>query len=122
MTSMEVSELTSPTARDPLSTFHEQLDAFNAHNLDLFVGTYAVNAVIYGLGDEALSGRDNIRDFYASRFDDKSLRCSVEQAFVIEDRFVFAHELVWRAEIPTTTVATFDIVDGLIHRAMLMKA
>lgn len=117
-----MSELTSPTGRDALSTFHDQLKAFNAHDLDLFVDTYAVNAVIYGLGDDVLSGRDNIRDFYASRFDDETLRCSVESAFVIEDRFVVAHELVWRAEIPTTTVATFDILDGLIHRAMLMKA
>jgi|GEM_PF-866698 len=121
-TSTEVCELAESSPRGPLETFSAQLDAFNSHDVDAFVDTYADNAVIHGLLEQPLVGRDAIHAFYAPRFDDPQLRCTVENSVVYENRWVVAHEVVWRTGTQTTTIAMFDIVEGKITRAMLMKA
>lgn len=114
--------LTESQFRSPLQTFLEQLETFNSHNLEGFVETYAQDAVIHGLLDEPLVGREDIREFYANRFDDKSLRCTVEESIVFDDRWIVAYEVIWRAGSQAKTVAMFEVLGGTITRAMLMKA
>lgn len=114
--------LTEALPRSPLQTFLDQLETFNSHNLEGFVDTYAERAVIHGLLDQPLVGREAIKEFYAGRFDDESLQCTVEESFVFDDRWVVAHEIVWRAGSQTRTVAMFEVLGGRISRAMLMKA
>lgn len=114
--------LTESLLRSPLQTFLDQLETFNDHNLEGFVDTYAEHAVIHGLLDQPLVGREAIRDFYANRFNDESLRCTVKESLVFDDRWVVAHEIVWRADSQTRTVAMFEVLGGRISRAMLMKA
>lgn len=46
----------------------------------------------------------------------------IEQTVLFGDRWVVAREQVINAGVSTETIATFDVVDGLISRASMLKA
>lgn len=100
----------------------DQLDAFNAHDLDAFVATYASDAVITGVAAEPIVGGAAIRAFYEPRLKNPELSCVIEQTVLFGDRWVVAQEQVVNAGTATETIATFDVVDGLIARASMLKA
>jgi len=110
------------TALDALRVVTEQVDAFNAHDLDAFVATYAEDAVVTGVGDAPLAGRDAIRAFYADRLSYPGLSCTVATHALFGERWVVAQEYVVRDGVATETIATFDVRDGLIRRASMVKA
>ncbi len=103
-------------------TVQEQLDAFNAHDLDAFVATYAADAVITGVSPEPLVGSEAIRAFYEPRLQNPELSCVIDRIVLFGDRWVVAQEQVINAGAATETIATFDVVDGLIARASMLKA
>ncbi|WP_025132541.1 nuclear transport factor 2 family protein [Leucobacter sp. PH1c] len=105
-----------------LATVTAQVDAFNDHDLDTFVGTYAKDAVITGVGPEPIVGREAIRAFYAPRLENPELRCEIDTTVLFGERWVVAQERVINAGVATETIATFDVVDGLIARASMLKA
>jgi len=110
------------TAITALQTVTAQVDAFNAHDLDAFVATYADDAVITGVAQTPLVGRPAIRKFYAGRLDNPSLSCSIDATTLFGDRWVVARENVVNDGVGTETIATFDVRDGLIRRASMLKA
>lgn len=110
------------TALDALRVVTEQVDAFNAHDLDAFVATYAEDAVVTGVGDAPLIGRASIRDFYADRLAHPALSCRIDAQTLFGDRWVVAQESIVRDGVATETIATFDVRDGLIRRASMLKA
>ncbi len=103
-------------------TVQEQLDAFNAHDLDAFVATYAPDAVITGVSPEPLVGSDAIRAFYEPRLQNPELSCVIDTSVLFGSRWVVAQERVINAGVATETIATFDVVDGVISRASMLKA
>lgn len=104
------------------STVRAQLDAFNAHDLDAFVETYTPDAVISGVAPEPVSGTQGIRAFYEPRLSSTDLSCVIEQIVLFGERWVVAREQVINAGVATETIAIFDVVDGLISRASMLKA
>ena len=124
MTSTEEFALTDRTAldRSALDTVQAQLDAFNAHDLDAFVATYAEDAVITGVAPEPSVGSTAIRAFYEPRLQNPELSCVIDTSVLFGSRWVVAQEQVINAGVATETIATFDVVDGLIARASMLKA
>ena len=112
----------TPGPRSAERTVQNQLDAFNAHDLDAFVATYASDAVITGVAPEPIVGTAAIRAFYEPRLQNPELSCVIEQTVLFGDRWVVAQEQVINAGVATETIATFDVVDGLISRASMLKA
>jgi len=108
--------------RSALDTVRAQLDAFNAHDLDAFVATYAADAVITGVAPEPVIGSAAIRTFYEPRLQNPELSCVIEKSVLFGTRWVVAQEQVINAGVSTETIATFDVVDGLIARASMLKA
>lgn len=108
--------------RTALATVEAQLDAFNAHDVDAFVATYASDAVISGVTPDPIVGSDAIRAFYEPRLQNPELSCVIETSVQFGNRWVVAQEQVINAGIATETIATFDVVDGLIARASMLKA
>ncbi|WP_166845388.1 nuclear transport factor 2 family protein [Isoptericola sp. BMS4] len=100
----------------------EQVDAFNARDLDRFVATYAPDAVVTGVTPDPIVGRDALRAFYGGRFDDAALHCEITTSVAFGERWVVARELVTTANGTGETVATFDVADGVIARASMLKA
>ncbi|MFK0402587.1 nuclear transport factor 2 family protein [Microbacterium sp. NPDC090225] len=103
-------------------TVQDQLDAFNAHDLEAFVATYAADAVITGVAPEPIVGAAAIRDFYEPRLQNPDLSCVIDRMVLFGDRWVVAQEQVVNDGVATETIATFDVVDGLISRASMLKA
>ncbi|GAB3597931.1 nuclear transport factor 2 family protein [Microbacterium tumbae] len=108
--------------RTASQTVQAQLDAFNAHDLDAFVATYAEDAVITGVAADPVSGRAAIRAFYEPRLANPELSCEIDAQVLFGARWVVAHEQVINAGVTTETIATFDVIDGLISRASMLKA
>jgi len=108
--------------RSALDTVQAQLDAFNAHDLDAFVDTYEEDAVITGVAPEPLRGRVAIRAFYEPRLANPDLSCLIDTHVLFGSRWVVAQERVINAGISTETIATFDVVAGVITRASMLKA
>lgn len=108
--------------RSALDTVQAQLDAFNAHDLDAFVATYADDAVVTGVAPEPLVGSAAIRAFYEPRLQNPELSCVIDTSVLFGSRWVVAQERVINAGLATETIATFDVVDGVISRASMLKA
>lgn len=108
--------------RSALDTVQAQLDAFNAHDLDAFVATYADDAVVTGVAPEPLVGSAAIRAFYEPRLQNPELSCVIDTSVLFGSRWVVAQERVINAGVTTETIATFDVVDGVISRASMLKA
>lgn len=109
-------------ARSAHDTVQAQLDAFNAHDLDAFVATYADDAVITGVAPEPIVGAAAIRAFYEPRLQNPELSCVIDSSVLFGTRWVVAQEQVINAGVATETIATFDVVDGRIARASMLKA
>lgn len=116
--------MTDRTAQDrpALDTVQAQLDAFNAHDLDAFVATYADDAVVTGVAPEPLVGSAAIRAFYEPRLQNPELSCVIDTSVLFGSRWVVAQERVINAGVATETIATFDVIDGVISRASMLKA
>jgi uncharacterized protein (TIGR02246 family) len=110
------------TDRSALDTVQAQLDAFNAHDLDAFVATYADDAVITGVAAEPVVGSTEIRAFYEPRLQNPELSCVIDATVLFGTRWVVAQEQVINAGVATETIATFDVIDGRIARASMLKA
>lgn len=99
-----------------------QVEAFNAHDLEAFLATYADDAVVTGVAPEPLRGHDALRAFYGPRLEDTSLSCAIDASVSFGERWVVAREWVSTSTGATETIATFDVVDGRIARASMVKA
>lgn len=105
-----------------LDVVNAQLDAFNAHDVSAFIATYAPNAVVIGVTPEPITGRDALRAFYEPRLTNSQLSCEIDTVVQFGERWIVAREYVRNGDVSTETIATFDIVDGLIQRASMLKA
>ncbi|MFK4791029.1 nuclear transport factor 2 family protein [Microbacterium sp. ZW T5_56] len=111
--------MTDRTAHD---TVLAQLDAFNAHDLDAFVATYAEDAMITGVAADPIMGAAAIRAFYEPRLQNPELSCVIDSTVLFGERWVIAREYVINAGVSTETIATFDVAEGRIARASMLKA
>ena len=110
------------TARTAIDTVQAQLDAFNAHDLDAFVAAYSEDAVITGVAADPIVGTASIRAFYEPRLQNPELSCVIDTSVLFGSRWVVAQEQVINAGVATETIAIFDVVDGRIARASMLKA
>ena len=108
------------TESTPLAIFTAQVEAFNAHDLDAFLATYSAEADVISSAGSTLSGRDAMREHYARRLATPGLRCDVLSTAPMGIRWLVAHELVGDDLTCTEVIATFEMVDGVIRRSMLM--
>ncbi|WP_340696848.1 nuclear transport factor 2 family protein [Cellulosimicrobium funkei] len=105
----------------PSAVVTAQVDAFNVRDLDGFCATYARDAVVSGVTPEPIVGRDALRAFYASRFEDAALHCVIDASVTFGGRWLVARELVTTSNGTGETIATFEVRDGLITRASMVK-
>jgi hypothetical protein len=101
-----------------------QLDAYNAHDLDALLATYAEDAQLFEHPATLLtSGHSQLRARFALRFQESNLHAHLLNRVLI-DRFVIDHERVTRTfpEGPGTIdlVATYEVVDGRIINAWFL--
>jgi putative hydrolase of HD superfamily len=108
-------------SEDPAEVVLRQLDAYNAHDMDAWLATYAPDARQYEYPDKLLAqGHDAIRERMIQRFQEPNLRAHLQSRIVIGST-VIDHEHVARTfpEGPGTVemVAIYQVAAGRIALA-----
>ena len=106
------------TLTSPADLIQRQLDAYNAHDLDALLATYAEDANLFEHPATLLaSGHSQLRARFALRFQEPNLHAHLLHRVLI-DRFVIDHERVTRTfpEGPGTIelIVTYEVIDGKI--------
>lgn len=117
-----------PTAAMPESAEAQvvaaQIEAFNRHDLEAFLASYAADAVLYDQPDRVRqSGIAEIRQAYAAAFAaNPGLHVTVSSR-IVQGRLVIQQEvLTGAADGQTrTSVATYEVVGGKITRVGFTK-
>jgi len=101
-----------------------QIDAFNRHDLEAFLATYASDAVLYDHPDRVrASGIAEIRQAYASALaNNQAVHVSVSSRMT-EGRFVTQQEtLTGAAEGPArTSMVIYEVINGKITKVWFVK-
>lgn len=115
---------TTGTENNPETVVSNQVDAYNMRDLETFLSFYHEDIIIYSFPDEVLmSGIDEIRPFYKSRFDNApDLHCEILERIVFGN-YVFDYERI--TGIPDTDVVyallIYEVVDNLIKHVWMMR-
>ena len=101
-----------------------QLEAYNAHNIDAFMATYAEDAQLFEHPAKLLaSGSTQMRERYAARFKEPNLHAVIVKRIVMGN-VVIDHERVTRT-FPEGTgvlgaVVIYEVQNGKIAKAWLI--
>ncbi|MCX6848218.1 MAG: nuclear transport factor 2 family protein [Verrucomicrobia bacterium] len=114
------------TLTSPADLIQRQLDAYNAHDLDALLATYAEDAQLFEHPATLLaSGHSQLRARFALRFQEPNLHAHLISRIVL-GRFVVDHERVTRTfpEGPGTIelIVTYEVVDGKIINAWFLAS
>jgi hypothetical protein len=107
---------------EPEDVVQRQVDAFNAHDLEAFLATYAEDAVASG-GDgmgEAITGRAALRAHYARRLAQPGLRATIEQRVRLGP-WVVDFEIVENDEGSTPALAVYEVDGDEIRRSTIVR-
>ncbi len=109
---------------EPETVVQAQVDAYNAHDLDAFVATYAEGVQLFEHPSTLLAeGKARLRERYAGRFADAILHAEIAKRIVMGNTVV-DHEKV-RRTFPEGTgtieaVAIYEVSGGRIAKAWLI--
>jgi hypothetical protein len=109
---------------DPLAVVQQQLDYYNAQNLEGFVSVFAPDAaVFYTLGDTAprLVGHEALRGAYGKLFQDHPENRSVLQGRLVQGNYVIDHEYITGRAEPMSMVAIYEVKEGKISRCWFLR-
>jgi putative hydrolase of HD superfamily len=103
-----------------------QVDAFNRHDVDAFMATYAPDAIHWEYpADTVFNGSARIRAHYTELFSDPDasrLHATVRER-IVKGRFVIDEEYIvgLPADDPHVSVIIYEVVDGRIRNAWFMN-
>lgn len=101
----------------PADLVQRQLDAYNAHDVQALLATYAADARQYAHPATLLaSGADEIGARMAARFADRQLHAELLRR-VVMGNIVIDHERVTSAGGAVEVVAIYEVADGKIASA-----
>ncbi len=109
----------------PAEAVDSQLSAYNARDLERFVGCFAASVVVTnGTGDVLAEGHDGLRAMYGPLFDaSPELHASIANRSLVGN-FVADHEEVTGFNLPgfptsLQAIAVYEVIDGAIHKEWL---
>lgn len=110
------------TSSPEAALVQRQLDAYNAHDLDAFLATYAADIEIFDISDAStpqMSGIPAMRQVYGGMFATMpNLRCDLGNR-IADGAFVIDHEICAMGapgDPPERAIAIYQVEDGLIRR------
>jgi len=117
--------LVNSSTLDSAIVVQNQLDAYNARDVEKLVAIYAADAALYEHPDKLLArGTATLRERFAARFQEPNLHATLLHRIVAGDR-VIDHERVTRTfpEGPGTIalVMIYEVKDGRITRAWTLS-
>lgn len=108
----------------PLEIVQQQLDTYNAQNIDGFAAVFAEDAKIFlNIGDTepAMKGREEIHARYGKMFKENPQNKSTLVGRIVQGNFVFDHEWITGRDSEFKIVAIYEVKNGLIIRAWFVR-
>ncbi len=95
----------------------EQLEAYNARDLDRFAATYSDAIRIYRLPatDPAIVGKAQLSETYRKRFSSPGLHADIVNRIVLGNKVIDHERVVGIRETTVEAVAVYEVVDDLIE-------
>ncbi|WP_327066663.1 nuclear transport factor 2 family protein [Kitasatospora sp. NBC_01250] len=101
---------------DPREVVEQQLAAYNSHDIDAFVATYAEDVVINRRTGSPLQGHQALRDTYTGQFAEGRCRAEIVGRLT-EGDWVVDHEVAHGlADEPLRVLVAYRVREGLIDR------
>ena len=98
----------------PVEVVSRQLEAYNRHDLEAFLSTFAPNVQMVGRDGTVLSGRRALREAYGPRLKDRRCRAEIVNR-IAEGSWVVDHEIAHGIEPePIRVLAAYRVFEGLI--------
>lgn len=104
----------------PEAIVQRQVNAYNAKNLDAFLGTYADDIEIIHTGKVVITNRDQMKKSYDFINTIPYLFCQIENRIVINNK-VIDKEKVWFGNEILHAVAIYEIEKGKIKRVTFVE-
>lgn len=105
-------------AKAPVAVVEEQLEAYNARDLERFAATYSEDIRIWRMpaAEPSIVGQAQLREVYAKRFSSAGLHAEIVNRIAVGDK-VIDHERVVGIEAgPIEAVAIYQVAGGLIGK------
>jgi hypothetical protein len=102
---------------DPVALVEEQLQAYNARDLERFAATYAETIRIYRMPtvEPGIVGKDQLRETYRKRFSSPGLHADIVNRIAIGNKVIDHERVVGIQDHAIEAVAVYEVVDGLIE-------
>jgi hypothetical protein len=110
---------------DPTEAIDAQLDAYNARDLERFVGCHAPDVVITNAAGVVLAaGHDGMRTMYGPLFDSSPELTATIANRIAVGSFVADHEQIQGFNLPgypiaLQAIAVYEVTDGAISKVRL---
>ena len=108
---------------NPVDIVQEQLEAYNARDLDRFVATYSETIRIFRLPDTepAIAGKTQLAETYRNRFSSPNLHATIVNRIVLGNKVIDHERVVGIREAPIEAVAVYEVVDDLIETVWFFR-
>lgn len=102
----------------PVEIVEEQLEAYNARDLDRFAATYSDDIRIWRMPatDPSIVGQAQLREVYAKRFASPNLHATIVNRIATGDKVIDHERVVGIEAAPVEAVAVYQVAHGLIAR------
>ncbi|MDR7090534.1 MULTISPECIES: nuclear transport factor 2 family protein [Cellvibrio] len=105
----------------PLAVVNKRMDAYNQHNLNAFLATYAETVQVYTYPDKQLAGgKAHLQSIFEPMFKEGNVAVKIHQQ-IEKDSYVINHETVIHADKKTDYVSIYKVVDGLITEVRFVR-
>ncbi len=107
--------------RSPLETVNLRMQAYNDHDLDVFLSTYAEDVEIFTYPDRSLGkGKKRIKNLFEEMFQEASLRVDIHHQ-IAKDSYVINHETVVSGDETTEYVSIYEVRKGRIQSVRFVR-
>ena len=110
-------------AKGTVDVVEEQLEAYNARDLERFAATYADDIRIWRMPatEPSIAGQAQLREVYAKRFSSPDLHATIVNRIATGDKVVDHERVVGIEAGPIEAVAVYQVVDGLIAKVWFYR-
>lgn len=109
--------------KTPAAIVQEQLNAYNARNIDAFAATYSDSVELYEFPNKLIAkGKKALYDDYKGMFNSvKNLHCEVTERIIQGNRIIDHESVTGFGAKPLRAVAIYEVEKGKIARVYFIQ-
>ncbi len=105
----------------PLDIVNQRMRAYNEHDLDAFLSTYAEEVEVFTYPDKSLGkGKRHLEQLFSPMFRKASMHVEIHHQ-ITKDSYVINHETVVDGNEETEYVSIYEVRNGLIRSVRFVR-